>query len=473
MASYPLELSGERLQALIDQATERILAHVESLPNQPAAFLGDGSRLARTVREDLPEDPVPAAPLFDRFFNEWVPASFNTAGPGYLAYIPGGGLPHAAVADLIANSVNRYMSIWQAAPALAEIEATVIRWFCRLVGLPESARGVLASGGSMANFSAVVAARRARLPENFFQGTLYVSDQVHHSMAKAAMLAGFPAARIRSVPTDERFRLRLDRLEEAIAADRASGLEPFLVVASAGTTNTGAIDDLPGVAELARRHQLWFHVDAAYGGFFLLTDRGSARLAGMELADSITLDPHKGLFLPYGTGCLLVRDGADLERAHATAGSYLPHLQDGEFVDFCQLSPELSRDFRGLRVWLPIKLAGARAFREALDEKLDLAAWMADELARLPNLEIVAPPELSLFAFRLYPRGVEGVALDQLNRRFLAALNGRQRVHLSGTHLPCGFVLRICVLSFRTHRDRMEACLEDARHAAVEVLAAV
>lgn len=469
-SSHPLEPSTDQLRELIELATEHILTHLASLPAQPAAFLGDGSALARGVREELPEEPVAAAPLLDRLFTEWVPASFNTAGPGYLAYIPGGGLPHAAVADLIANSVNRFMSIWQAAPALAEIEATVIRWFCRLAGLPTTARGYLASGGSMANFSAVVAARRARLPENFLGGTLYASDQVHHSLAKAAMLAGFPAANLRSVPSDLRGHLRLELLAEAIAADRRSGFTPFFVVGSAGTTNTGAVDDLPGLAELAAAEGMWFHVDAAYGGFFLLTERGHQRLAGIERADSITLDPHKGLFLPYGTGCLLVRDGADLERSHATAGSYLPHLQDGEFVDFCQLSPELSRDFRGLRVWLSLKLVGAAAFRQALDEKLDLAAWAAAEITRLPHLEMVAPPELSLLAFRLAPPGLSGNALDELNGRFLAAVNARQRVHLSSTRLAQGLVLRICVLSFRTHRDRIEACLEDLRLAAAEVL---
>jgi aromatic-L-amino-acid decarboxylase len=250
-------------------------------------------------------------------------------------------------------------------------------------------------------------------------------------------------------------------LGEAVAADRAAGLRPFLVVASAGTTNTGAVDDLPAIADLARREQIALHVDAAYGGFFLLTERGRRALRGIEHADSVVLDPHKGLFLPYGSGALVVRDASALRRAHSVPADYMPETQhDRERPDFCELSPELSRDFRGLRAWLPLKLHGAAAFRRALDEKLDLASWACDALRALPGVEIVAEPQLSLFAFRLVRQGAEP---DALNRRWLAAVNARQRVHLSGTVLGGRFVLRMCVLSFRTHGDRVRQAVADLR----------
>jgi aromatic-L-amino-acid decarboxylase len=459
------------MRALVDAAMERIVAHVESLPEQPAFDLDGAAELARSLVESMPERGAPLAELLDVVFRA-APKSFNTAGPGYLAYIPGGGIFHAAVADLIADTVNRYVGVWLAAPGLSQLEANVVRWFCEIVGYPSSARGILTSGGSLANFSAIATARRERLPPNFLSGTLYASDQVHHSVEKAAILAGFPADSVRMVPSDRRFCIRLDALEELIEQDRAAGREPFLLVASAGTTNTGAVDDLVGAADVARRHGLWLHADAAYGGFFALTERGRVAMRGLERADSITLDPHKGLFLPYGTGSLLVRDGAALERSHALGADYMPEMSDTEeFVDFCQLSPELSRPFRGLRVWLPFKLAGAGAFRRQLDEKLDLAQWAYEQLREIEGIEIVAEPQLSIVAFRLAQPGLDAEAMNRLNRELLDRINARRRVYITGTTAGGSFILRICVLSFRTHLERMEQGLEDVRAAVAECVA--
>jgi aromatic-L-amino-acid/L-tryptophan decarboxylase len=465
-----LELQGEPLRRLIDQATERILAHIESLPRQPSADTKGGAELARSLAEDLPETGTAVEALLDLLFDRVIPKSFNTAGPGYLAYIPAGGIPHAAVADLIADSVNRYVGVFAAAPGLAQLEENVVRWFCRIAGLPPSARGVLTSGGSLANFSAVVAARSDRLPEDFLSGTLYASDQVHYSVEKAARLAGFPAGAVRAVESDSLFRIRLDALEREIASDRARGKTPFLLVGSAGTTNTGAVDDLAALGELARRERLWFHVDAAYGGFFLLTEEGRRTMAGIETADSIVLDPHKGLFLPYGTGALLVRDGETLRRAHGMTADYLPeNAEDPELPDYHLLSPELSRDFRGLRVWLPFKMHGIGPFRRNLEEKLALTRWATQQLRTIPGIEILAEPQLSIVAFRLRRPGLDGAGLDALNRDLLDRVNARKRVYLTGTLLRGRFAIRICVLSFRTHRDRIEMALEDIRAAAAEL----
>jgi len=466
-----LELDGAAMRDVVDATMQRIVAHIASLPEQAAGDTTGGAELAHSFVEAPHEEAGSLDAVLRALFERAIPKSFNCAGPGYLAYIPGGGLFSSGVAGLIASAVNRYVGVWAAAPALVQIESNVVRWLCDLAGYGPASGGVLTSGGSLANFSAIVAARRDRLPEDFLRGTLYVSEEAHHSVRKAALLAGFPARNVRAIPADERFRIRIDALRRQIAADRAAGLAPFLVVASAGTTNTGAVDDLAAVAALAREEQLWFHVDAAYGGFLLLTERGRQALAGVSEADSIVLDPHKGLFLPYGHGALVVRDAATLRRAHSVPAEYLPQVQeDPERVDFAELSPELSRDFRGLRVWLPLKLHGLGAFRRALDEKLDLTLWAVEEVRRIPGVEIVAEPQLSLFAFRLVVPGLDPPALDALNRRFLAAVNARQRVHLSGTVVGGRFVLRICVLSFRTHRDRMELGVADVRAAASELM---
>ncbi|HUO85393.1 MAG TPA: aminotransferase class I/II-fold pyridoxal phosphate-dependent enzyme [Thermoanaerobaculia bacterium] len=472
MSLYPhvLEPGAGEMRRMVDLAMEQIVAHILSLPNQPAANTEGAVELARSLVEPLPERGEGYETLLHRLFDEWIPKSFNTAGPGYLAYIPGGGIFHSALADLIASAVNRYVGVFAAAPALAQLEANVIRWFNEIVGYPREAGGILTSGGSLANFSAIVAARRDRLPDEFLGGTIYAGDQVHHSVEKAAMLAGFPPQSIRRVGSDETLRVRPSEMREAIHRDRAGGRTPFLIVASAGTTNTGAIDDLETLADLAREENVWLHVDAAYGGFFMLTDRGRERMRGLGRADSITLDPHKGLFVPYGTGSLLVREGQTLRRAHSVSADYMPPMQDpAELVDFCELSPELSRNFRGLRVWLPIRMMGIAPFRDALDEKLDLAVLAAEELQKINGIEITAKPQLSTLAFHLVREGLDVEETNRLNRHLLDRINARKRVYLTSTMLGERFVIRISILSFRTHRDRIEMAIEDIRAAIDEV----
>jgi len=455
----PLEPGADEMRRLIDEAARRVIAHIESLSGQPAQNVEGATDFARTLIEPLPQRGTPYGELLDFLFDEAIPRSFTSAGPGYLAYVPGGGIYHAAVADYIADAVNRYIGVCAAAPALAQIEANVVRWFCEIAGYGRGSGGVLTTGGSMANLIAIITARKALLGDDFANATLYCGDQVHHAFQKSASLAGFPAANIREIPSDALFRIRIDELEAAIARDRAAGLRPFLIAGSAGTTNTGAVDDLEALARIARAQSMWFHVDGAYGAFFMLTERGRASLRGIAEADSIVLDPHKTLFLPFGTGALIVRDAGILRRAHSMHADYLPAFQESdELVDFCELSPELSRDFRGLRVWLPLKLFGIEPFRQQLDEKLDLAAWAAAELKSIDGIEMVAEPQLTILAFR--HRTID-------NRELLRRINAQKRVMLTPGVVGGEFVIRICIVSHRTHRDRVEMCLEDIR-AAVE-----
>ncbi|MCZ6507225.1 MAG: aminotransferase class V-fold PLP-dependent enzyme [Acidobacteria bacterium] len=458
-----LELDAAAMRRLADAALERAIRHIESLPEQPA-YVDTTEAIATSLDliEPLPQGPSPLPELLDEIFDVHAPASYTTAGPGYLAYVPGGGLFQTAVADLISSSINRYSGVLSAAPGLVQLETNVIRWFGEIVGYPAGSSGFLASGGSLANLTAVVAARVDKLGEQFLDGTIYVSDQVHHCVAKAARIAGIPQANLKILPTDQRFRLDPAAVEAAIVEDLARGCRPFLLVASAGTTNSGAVDPLSELAEVAERHGLWYHVDGAYGGFFALTERGRRALAGIERADSIVLDPHKGLFLPYGTGALLVKDKAVLEAVHSQGAEYMPRLQaDPELVDPCEISPELSRPYRGLRVWLPFKLHGIEPFRRNLDEKLDLTLWITEKLRPLPQIEILAEPQLSTLAFAVRATSGSEADTEGLTRALHAAILRRQRVHLTTTRLRGRYAIRICVLSFRTHLDRMEACLED------------
>jgi aromatic-L-amino-acid decarboxylase len=461
---YPLEPSPEEMRVMGEAALEFLGRFIEALPVAPASDLDlsdlDGAR-------PLPaEGGHPFAPLMEAV-EAGARKGFNTAGPGYLAYIPGGGLYAAALADFLACGVNRYVGVWHAAPRFVQMEQDVIRWLCGQFDYPEEARGILTSGGSMANFSAVVTARHVHLGEDAARGTLYVTDQAHASVAKAAVLAGFPHLAIRIVPTTSDLAMDVDRLGTMVREDRAGGLRPFCVVASAGTTNTGRVDPIKDIARIAKEEDLWLHVDGAYGGFFQLTDRGRRLFDGIAEAQSITLDPHKGMFLPYGTGSLLVREGKRLRDAHHVGADYLQDLApEEEIPNFADYSPELSRDFRGLRVWLPLMLHGVGAFRAALDEKLDLTKLLYRSLADTPGFEVPWEPDLSVVAFRYRPRRGDP---DSFNRRLLDRINQSRRVFLSSTLIEGQFIIRACILSHRTHRDRIEEAVDIIRSAAREL----
>ncbi|HSD65644.1 MAG TPA: aminotransferase class V-fold PLP-dependent enzyme [Vicinamibacteria bacterium] len=461
--SHPLEPEPRELEAQTRAVAEFVLEQVSTLDGQPSFDLDGADELRASFREGVPETGRPLPELLGRLGSA-IAKSYNTAGPGYLAYIPGGGVYAAALADLVAAATNRYVGVTGAAPALAQIEETAVSWLCTLMGLPAGARGILTSGGSLSNFSAIATARHERLGEDFRDGVIYFSAETHHCVPKAARLAGFPRAGLRVLPTDARFRLVPEALDEAIREDRARGRRPFLVVVSVGTTNTGAIDPLPEVLDIARGHGLWVHADAAYGGFFRLAPGGDDLLRGIEECDSITLDPHKGLFLPYGLGALLVRDGGGLARAHRDTASYVQDVAEEGSLGFADLSPELSRDFRGLRLWLPLMLHGLAAFREQLAEKLALARWAYDELKKDARFEVLDEPQLSIVAFRLRAPADEA---DRLGPELLRRVNERRRVFLSSTRIAGRYALRICVLSFRTHEDRLRdavtALKEEAR----------
>lgn len=401
-----------------------------------------------------PADGLPLAGLLDEI-KAAANKGFDTANPGFAAYIPGGGLYAAALGDFLACCLNRYTGLAQPAPALVQMEASVLRWLCDLFRMPRHSQGVLTPGGSMANLSALVTARTAKLGERFLDGTMYVSEEVHHSIAKSARFAGFPAGAVHVIGVDDTLRMSPDLLRAAVREDRAAGRRPFLVVGSAGTINTGAIDPLRDIADVAADEDLWFHVDGAYGAFFQLTDRGRVALDGIERADTITLDPHKGLFLPYGTGCLLARDAAALRAAHEERAHYLPPVSESDTLpDFSSFSPELTRDYRGLRLWLPLHLHGVQAFVQALDEKLDLAARAHQRLAGVPELDVPWKPALSMVAFK--PRGADDRETETLLRR----INESDRLWLSSGVVRGQTFIRMCILSHRSRPERIEEALD-------------
>jgi len=455
---------------MADEVVARCIAHVTSLGRQPACGDVDAAELCRAMRESAPDRGVALEPLLDQLFHDWIPRSFNAPGPGYLAFIPGGGLYTAALADFIAATTNRYTGVWQAAPALVQLEANALDWLRDWMEFPSEARGLFTSGGSMATFNAIVCARERYLGAEIRRGVLYTSDQAHHSVVKSAKLAGVMTDRVRPIASDDRFRMRLDLLNDAIAADRRAGLTPFAVVSSAGTTNTGAVDPLDAIADLCAREDLWHHIDGAYGAFFYLSEELRETLRGLPRADSLTLDPHKGMFLPYGTGALLVRDGAALRAAHEATADYLPAMpHPADFYDPSQHGPELSRGYQGLRVWLSVKLFGAAAFRDAIAEKRVLTLEAHRRVAALPGIVMDADPELSLFAFHLTWPGASIAEEDAATRALMEKTTARGRVMLTGCTAHGRALGRVCVLSFRTHQPQIDALVEDMAAAIEEI----
>jgi aromatic-L-amino-acid/L-tryptophan decarboxylase len=450
------------MRAMADEVVQRCVAHIATLDRQPVCGDVDAASLCRALREPAPEQGAPLAPLLDQLFHDWIPRSFTAPSPGYLAYIPGGGIYPAALADFIADTTNRYTGVWQAAPALVQLEANALDWLREWMGFPPEARGLFTTGGSMATFNAIVCGRERYLGAEIRRGVLYTSDQAHHSVLKSAKLAGVMPDRVRPIASDDRFRMRVDLLDAAIAADRRAGLTPFAVVSSAGTTNTGAVDPLDTIADVCAREQLWHHVDGAYGAFFYLDPSVRETLRGLSRADSLTLDPHKGMFLPYGTGALLVRDGAALRAAHEATADYLPQMPHPEdFYDPSQHGPELSRGFPGLRVWLSVKLFGAAAFRDAIVEKRALTLDAFRRVAALPGIVIDAEPELSLFAFHLTWPGASRADEDAATRALMEKTTQRGRVMVTGCATHGRALGRVCVLSFRTHQPQIDALIED------------
>ncbi len=467
VADTSLELNGQQFREMVEQALgflEPFLDSVGERPYwQPELDTEFGLDACQPILDELPKSTTSVKELLRLIFEDKIEQAFNTTGPGFMAFVPGGGIPHAAVADLVANVINRYVGIAKAAPHLVAIEASVIRWFCNFVGYKRESGGVLTTGGSTATLIAMFVARQAETCTDFSKLTVYGSNQVHYSVTKAAQLTGIPAENNRTLPTNLRFQLDGEQLSQQIEADLSKGLRPLAIVGNAGTVNTGAVDDLNALANIAAKYQTWFHVDGAYGGFFCLTPQGKAALGGIERADSITLDPHKGLFQPYGNGCLLVKDDQLLKKAFVGEADYLPSESTIEAVpDFAWRSPELTRDFRGLRIWLPIMMHTIEPFRTNLQEKLDLAQWiysaLEDEQQTLKQpwtLELIAP-QLSTVGFRLLKTETTCDEQNKINQRLIDQINRSREVHLTTTKIDQQIYIRICIVSFRTHLAQVE-----------------
>jgi len=463
-AAASLEPDSAKRRELGSQALDHALAYwdqVESASsNRPWSEV-----FSQSLEPEFTEQGRDAASVLD-YVGACVEApGFATTSPRFMAYIPGGGVPYAAFGDLLAATSNKYSGFASASPGAVRIENACVAWLASVIGFPHDAAGTLTSGGSIANLTAVVAAREARDPEG--GGAIYVTRFAHYCIDKALHIAGRGRSPRRIIATDESYRMSVEALEQALEEDRRNGVRPWIVIASAGTVDTGAIDPLPQIAELCRRYGAWLHVDGAYGGLFALCDEGKALLRGVEQADSVALDPHKTLFLPYGTGAVVVRDGRLLQQAFSATGEYIRPLGESEVGPSpADLSPELTRHFRALRLWLPLQMAGIAAFRAAQAEKLALTRYFHARLSEIDGFDAGPEPQLSVVAFRYLPKSGD---VDEFNERLMRHIQQEGRVMMSGTRIDGSYRLRCAILCFRTHIEHVDDAI-DAVARGVEAL---
>jgi aromatic-L-amino-acid decarboxylase len=448
----PLGLDPETMRQLgyrtVDLLVER-LTDVSAPPIRRAT----PEEMRRRVAAEAPGRGEAFEDVVAHLFADVLPFGSRVAHPGFFAFVPGSPTWPGALGDFIAAAANVYAGSWMESPGVSQLELDVVRWFADWIGYPHDAAGLLVNGGSHANLTALACAREMLVGEQREDLVVYVSDQGHCSLARAAKLLGFRRDQVRVLPSDETLRLTEQTLIDAVDADRAAGRRPLLVCANAGTTNTGAVDPLPELAEVCRERGLWFHVDAAYGGFAALTARGRKALHGIERADSVTLDPHKWLYQPYECGCVLVREHTALRRAFEITPDYLAEAtaHEGE-VNFSDYGIQLTRTARALKVWLSVRTFGVDAFRAAIDRSLDLAELAAERVRRLDALELASPPSLGVVCFRRHFDERD----EERNAQLVAALEETGTALVSATRLHGRYAIRMCVLNHTTRAEDVE-----------------
>jgi glutamate/tyrosine decarboxylase-like PLP-dependent enzyme len=449
------------------QAGYRVIDYlVERIVNLRKSPLGRELRREETealLREPLPENPMEFEEVFAKFCRDVAPNTIPLDHPRFFAFIPSAPSFISTLGDMLTAGTNVFAGTWFESSGPSQVEILVVDWFKQMLGLPAEAAGLLVSGGSVANLTALAVARRAMLNDNLEKAVVYLSAHAHAALDRGLRLLGIREEQWRRVPTDARYRMQPEALDGLIAADLAAGLRPLAIVASAGTTSTGSIDPLAEIARVAHAHSAWFHVDGAYGGFAVLTERGRELLQGIEQADSVVLDPHKWFYCPIEAGCVLVRKGHWMRETFRILPDYMRDVaREEREVNFCDYGLQLTRSFRALKVWMAVKTYGTAHLRQVIDQCLDLAEYAAQLFAQSPRLEILTSPSLGVFTFRYVPArlpaGPEREAyLNHLNDALAAKIISSRRMMLSSTRLESRHVLRLCILNHRTRKEDVRA----------------
>lgn len=433
------------------------LEYHRTLPDQPIGSVATPAELRARLDHPPPEAGIPFADVLERFKNDVVPFSFRTNHPRFLAFVPGGGCYPSMLGDWLATAANFFCGVWLEASGPTQVELTVLDWFKTWIGYPAEARGIITSGGSEANLTALVAAREHVPFADRSRMVLYVSELRHWSVDRAAKVIGLHPDQIRAIPAGTDLKLHADALRDAVRSDRATGRLPWAVAANAGATNTGTVDPLPELASLCKSEKLWLHVDAAYGWAAILTNEGKRELAGLHEGDSITLDPHKWLAQTFEAGCLLVRDGKRLEETFALRPDYMQDVEPRENeINFADHGIALTRRFRALKIWLSVQVLGLGWFRELAERCCALAELAQRLLEAAGCFEILHPRQLSIVCFRYRRDGISESDLDSMNDTICRELLATRRAFLSSTRIRGKFSLRMCFINWRTTAGDVE-----------------
>ena len=449
-----LTLPAEAMRQLADAATKNLLARLQNLRDDVPWRGASRAELEPLLREPAPEIGQDPLKVLERAVNDVLPVAGRVDHPRFFAFVPSAPTWPGVIADFLAAGFNTFQGTWLGAGAPSQVELVVIDWIREWIGYPSSAGGLFTSGGSAAILDALVAAReKAGAPE---RPAIFLSDQTHSAVERAARIIGVRREGIVVVPSNSEFRLPLPALAVAVRQARASGLTPIVICANAGTTNTGAIDQLPAIADFCAAEALWLHVDGAYGGFAVLCESGKALLAGIERADSISLDAHKWLYQPFEAGCVMVKDVADLVRAFSVNPDYLQDTKLGlEHVNFADRGYQLTRSFRALKVWMSIQTFGLARFRASIARTIQYASDAGRLVAEMESLELLGPPSLGVLCFRYRPQGANWTParIDSLNEAIQARVIQSGTAMISSTRLRGTYSLRLCIMSHQTTWD--------------------
>ena len=473
-----LDISEEALQEISSEASKLVFEYLTTISERPVRAENHAGKTTQSIDTELSADGLPLAQLLDDC-RTIMDLSRHNGHPRFFGYVASPSTPIGAYGDLIASALNANITCWRSGPAGTELEQMVVRWLGSLINYDHDARGLLTSGGSMANMIALLVANRRKSGADAAQRglwnsgppmTVYASSEVHMSIAKAADILGFGRDYVRVIPCDERQRMRVDLLREKIEADLNEGLRPFCVVGSAGTVNTGVVDPLSEIATIATEFDLWFHVDGAYGAPGVVDERKKHLFAGLERADSVSLDPHKWLYVPVDAGCLLFRDDTAAKATFSTEEA--DYIKTHGYIDeeafaFWDYGVELSRRFRALKVWLTLQYYGSRRIAEAISEDISLAEYLGEVVSNAADFELLAPVELSICCFRYSPRErLSEIELDKLNEQIMERVQKGGRAYLSNATVNGHFALRACITNFRTTKSDIDETIAAIRDAA-------
>ncbi|MEL7833266.1 pyridoxal phosphate-dependent decarboxylase family protein [Fodinibius sp. Rm-B-1B1-1] len=464
-----LDVSPQQFEEWIEQTGQLIKRFYADDLTSPVFAGKSPAEVQALLEESLPRQSQNIEALLDEVGEKVLSSITNSAGPRYFGYITGGGNQVAVLAEMIKASLNQNNLKWHSSPVSTELERLVMRWVADFIGYPTSSAGVLLSGGSVANFNCLAVARKIKAPSDISDEgiygsnpmTVYVSEEGHSSFDKAMDMLGLGKKYLRKIPVEDDFRINIEALEEQIRSDKNAGLNPICAIAVAGTTNTGAVDNLQAVADICEEYGLWYHVDAAYGGPAARVDKTIPLFEGIERADSVVVNPHKWMYVPFEAGGALVKNPEHLRRTFSTIPDYLKSdQQNGGRTDLMEYNLPLTKEFKALKVWMTIKAYGADRLRNEIASDIDKAQYLVDLISEEKGLELMAPVPLSIVCFRYNPGGLDAKQLDVLNDKIIDKVEIDGRVFLTGTKINGATAIRVCFINHRTKRKDIQLLKE-------------